>query len=165
MTTPAPCRKNNLINARVTGPVLCLTCPDLHWPAFFLSASPRIFPWREDWLCAPVTQAALVRLDPLQTLNHLKIKLMEVPNIYVYVSLEIDGALSANDGSNSENLSGHRESLGIIPASGWSASAKFSSCVMFTLSGSRISAARELRVKQGHVMGTRRTAKLKRRKV
>ena len=52
----------------------------------------------------PVTRAALARLDPLQTLNHLKIKLMEVPNIYVYVSLEIDGALSANDGSNSENL-------------------------------------------------------------
>ena len=29
---------------------------------------------------------------------------MEVPNIYVYVSPKIDGALSANDVSNSENL-------------------------------------------------------------
>ena len=48
--------------------------------------------------------AAWTRLAPLQTLNHLKIKLMEVPNIYVYVSPKIDGALSANDVSNSENL-------------------------------------------------------------
>ena len=48
--------------------------------------------------------AAAWSLDRLQTLNHLKIKLMEVPNIYVYVSRKIDGALSANDVSNSENL-------------------------------------------------------------
>ena len=50
--------------------------------------------------------AAAWTLELLQTLNHLKIKLMEVPNIYVYVSPKIDGALSANDVSNSE-ISGH----------------------------------------------------------